>query len=543
MSATASTNPLRITDLSIPSSSLEQNERVFRDYYLIASIKIWGINPSDLRNNLPPDEIKEIYNEWKLSCNQTDQVDINHVILLIERIKSSTQFSDPSDSLITQIWKKLKDVFRLQAANKDIFQETYGKILDLSFIKIEQIHPIIVYDNNQKHYQGGQLPVGLLYHAPYPESPRAFDRAEHEKNTLWLHCRIMRTYLTCSGKTDEMMKLKLDLAVDRIYRWVFGEELIWNSIEGNHHYSAFIGDPPKEITNYVASKDELRSYGYRVFVTAHRLPNGAEVLSVALLPEKMDSETRVHIHIPDRFGKYDLPTPGELLQQAKDLRSTDEAHILYGRRLLPETTDFRPSEPKYRDNVNPSTEAFQIYDNLLTTDISEFVPEVLKTYGELKETVLQHSILWGKRFGTNRLIADLAKDPTNCSPFVLVIPLENLSPSNPHWSTLDSYMGIEENSDFNRESLAKATDILENASRLPEIPGRKVMIVRAPTNLNWYPRAPNHDQLCDQLKEILESKGYDVHLLSPEYISQEEPIYGFRVFPRFGEPDIGFLKK
>jgi hypothetical protein len=286
---------------------------------------------------------------------------------------------------------------------------------------------------------------------------------------------------------------------------------------------------------------------------------------------------KVSIDIPNRWGSPMLTSPYEPLKYLKGVWKQGEGFIIYGRRLeLAEGSEsFRPQDKMYRETVNPIHKAFNIYDNLLTADTSEFTAEVLKVYGELKKTQLVVDFVWATEIGSLRLIADLAADQNNHSPFVLMNPAVNISVINPHWSYLGPWMGvgvdykgeiideaerlIEGNTQdgrctleavalksvretldriktyepYSRKEVEKRTDIFLNAEKLPVVEGRKVLILKKPP-FSFVPKRMNEDEL-EKFIGILRSKKYEVTVLEPSYTSQEEPVPGYRYYPELGK--------
>lgn len=534
----------RITDLSIPRDSLDENEKVFREFYLVSSESIWGV---DVHTDLPNDDLAdkkvcELFTAWKKWCGEMKSDQIERVKKLTNRIKCTSYATEQTDNKLTQVWKRFLITFKTLKDEGELSERTLSMLEELAKFNPGVYNPSIPYGKEGCIYTGGPLPVGLLCHAPYAEGgagTKEFDPLEFHYGNTWRHVRFMQKYIREPEQPQKKTRSNMYDFQQFVKRWVCGEWYIWNNKGGNHNYSAYIGDPPKDITEEIQQSDMPIGDAFKVYVTAHKLENEAEVLSIAILPKIVDSKTKISIIIPSRWGASDIPTPADIFSyfDGGNLDLSNQGFIIYGRRLQLDHTpdDFRPTDEKYQGPVNPNNDCYKIYDNLVTADLQAFIPAVLKTYGDLMGTELQCNLLWGTSFGANRMLADLAKDHANHAPFVLMTPHLGLGLQGPHWNYLDSYMGIEHEegklSPITREEVIKSTDILMNAKNLPEVPGRKVLILGPPT-ISFYPKdSLLTDEQCTDLKGILEGKGYDVTLISPDYCLQEWPIPGFRLYP------------
>lgn len=572
-----------ITDFSILASQLSFEKQVVREFYLITVEKIWGIDPYVSNNTIDlhdkiSNKFKQNFTQWKGWLNENDfsSLRLDRVKRLIQQIKETKYETDPADNRLVQVWKRFLQTFGTQVKNDDLTQKTYESIKNLAEKPSDWVCPKFEYGNGER-YEGGDLPVGFL--TPYPYAKDEAVRKENERidnasGSIWREMQFLERFINLNEVSQsDARKVAEDFQM-ATYRWLRGEEYMWNRFI--QYYAGAIGDEPKNITEQVDSDDTFKKMGMEVFVTAHKLPSGAEVLSIAVLPQKAGEKMKVHIDIPNRWGAPQITSPQDPLQFLKGTCKEGEGVIIYGRRLelAEEAEDYRPQQKIYRQTVNPIHKAFKIYENFITADTSEFTAEVQRVYGKLKKSQLEADFIWATEIGAIRLIADLAADQNNHSPFVLMNPAIKISVIDPHWSYMGPWMGvgvdykgeivdeaeklIDGNTQegrctledialksvretlerikvyktFSRKDVEEETNIFKNAEKLPVIEGRKVLILKKP--LFSYVPARMSDTEFKKFVAILESKKYQVTVVQPTYTSQEDPVPGYRYYPELG---------
>lgn len=556
-----------ITDLTIPASKLNEEQKIVRKFYLVSAQKIWGVKLEDEMGKL----LTQVFDQWKgwLNENYFDPTRLDRVKRLTDQIEATDYKTDPNDNRLKQVWERFIQTFETQAMDGDLSTKTIDQLEDLAE------NPYKWNDPKIQGYEGGVLPVGLLTQSPYLKDPlKQKDQLvlERDQASVWREMRFMEFFINIEKNGQAEAKIAAANRQEATWRWIRGENVIWNRT--NVHYNAWIGEAPREITQQVDYSGLLEKKGMQAFVAAHRLPSGAEVLSIAILPKKCGEQAKVSIQIPSRWGAPQISAPQDMFRFLEGTCKENQGVIIYGRRLelAEDSTNFRPDEPKYRQSVNPEHESFHIYDNLTTADTTEFTAEVLKAYGDLKKTKLETDFVWGTEVGTFRLMADMAKQPENRSPFVLMAPTKDMDALNAHWSYLGPWMGVgvdykselvdqvekqlashtekeqctlesaalksvKETLDriktykaYTRLDVETATNMLENAKKLPEVKGRKVLLLREP-KLSYFSSRMTSEEYAE-LKEIMISKGYEVTMVQPKYTSQEN---GYRYYPNLKE--------